>query len=183
MRALAAAALIVGALVVVPASAAAAPEPAPDPAPHLRPDPAVAGGAPAPEQEPVLQQQTPAPARQAPLQQSATPTAATPPNKASGGTARASAARKGTARRRDVAGTGRPGQERRTRAVAALTWPMVPSAVLLRRRPAASAPDGDSRAPALVLASLGLLLLVGASASFLHATTRASQPASRIRSA
>jgi hypothetical protein len=59
----------------------------------------------------------------------------------------------------------------------------MPSGLLLRREPAGSPSGDDAGEAALVLASLALLLLVGASASFLHATTRASDNGPRMRSA
>ena len=57
----------------------------------------------------------------------------------------------------------------------------MPSTPLPVRAPPAGSSGGDGDASALVLAGLALLLLVGASASFLHATTFGSDDPSGIR--
>jgi hypothetical protein len=63
-------------------------------------------------------------------------------------------------------------------------FPVVtPSGPMLRRGPAGLSSGGDPAAPALMLTSLALLLLVGTSAWFLHATARASDSPPRMRSA
>jgi hypothetical protein len=181
-RALAAAALAVPCGFFTP-PAVAAPDPAPDPAPHVRPDPAVANGAAAPTRPPAVEQQaTPAPARQAPapqrpVQRQPSVSTWTPPPTAS-------AARSDTTDRADAARTRRSGQarhERRAPTVVALPAPAMPSGPLLVRGPSSGSSGGDRDESALILAGLALLLLVGASASLLHATTFGSDDPRRIR--
>lgn len=182
VRALAAVALAVPLGVVTPL-AAAAPDPAPDPAPHVGPDPAVPDDAAAPARRPAVEQREtqapaqPAPAQQTPVRRQPSVSSWTPPPTAS-------AARSDTAARARAARSRRSGQARRERrapTVVAVQAPSMPSGPLLVRgsRPSSSGGDGDTSA--LVLAGLALLLLVGASASFLHATTFGSDDPPRMR--
>jgi hypothetical protein len=190
---LAIAALVTGLLGFVPAARAAATEPTPDPAPYLQPDSASKGGTAEPAPSPATQRQVPAPAQPAPAQpaparrvvlQTFASTQPSPGTRRA--TAAASATRSGTARRRRASRTSRAGQARRDnrapRVVAALPLVM-PSGLLLGPEPEGSSSGDEAAAPALVLAGLALLLLVGASASFLHVTMRASDNVSRTRPA
>jgi hypothetical protein len=183
-RALVAAALAVPLGVVTPL-AAATPDPAPDPAPHVGPDPAVADNAAAPARRPEVEAKgTPARAQPAPAQQQSP--VRQPPVSSWTPPATASAARSGTADRARASRARRSAkakakQERRAPTVVAVQLPAMPSGPLPVRAPPAGSSGGDGAASALVLAGLALLLLVGASASFLYATAFGSDDPSRIR--
>jgi hypothetical protein len=182
-------ALVIGALVIavagVPGSALAAPGPSPDPAPHVGPDPADAGATPAPR--PAASQPAPAAPRQtAPVQQAA-PVAAAAATAPRARSARRPKARPAAARRSRPSRPRHAAQVGSERLGAPVVVPRALSVLrpgpLLLRGPLARTTAGDLDAPALLFASLALLLLVGASAAFLHTTMLGGGNPLRVRSA